>query len=99
VYLVSAPKRATRMSRFPGAFAAAFILVVTSMIYSQMITVSLRYEILYGSLASFVIVMIWLYTCSLILIMANVLNISISKIKEVRESERLLKTGVDGCAP
>jgi membrane protein len=93
VYLISAPKQATRMTRFPGAFAAAIILVVTSMVYSHLITVSIRYEILYGSLASFVILMVWLYTCSLVLIMANVLNISVSRLKEVKESERLLKAG------
>jgi len=93
VYLISAPKHSTRMSRLPGALAAAIILVATSMIYSRMITASIRYEVLYGSLASFIILMLWLYTCSLILIMANVLNISISKVKEVKNSERLPETG------
>jgi len=95
VYLISAPKHATRMSRFPGAFAAAIILVVTSVIYSQLITASIRYEVLYGSLASFIILMVWLYTCSLILIMANVINIAVSKLKEVKNSEGLLETGKD----
>ena len=87
VYIVSAPKHATRMSRLPGALAASIVLVATSMVYSRLITVSIRYEVLYGSLASFIILMVWLYTCSLILIMANVLNISISKLKEVKSSE------------
>ena len=99
VYLVSAPKQTKRMSRFPGALAAAIILVVTSMIYSRLITVSIRYEVLYGSLASFIILMMWLYTCALILIMANVLNISIGKAKEVKNSERLLKTRENGETP
>ena len=92
VYLISAPKQTTRMSRLPGAIAASIILVVSSMIYSELITVSIRYEMLYGSLASFIILMVWLYTCAFILIMANVFNISVSKIKEMKESERLLKT-------
>ena len=67
------------MSRLPGALTAAVILVVASMLFSRLITVSIRYEVLYGSLASFIILMVWLYTCSLILIMANVINISVSK--------------------
>ena len=96
VYLISAPKHATKMSRFPGAIVAAVILVVVSMFFSQLITASIRYEVLYGSLASFIILMVWLYTCSLILIMANVINISVSKLKEVKESEGLLETGKDG---
>jgi len=87
VYLISAPKNTTKMSRFPGAFAASVVLVVTSMIFSRLITASIRYEILYGSLASFIILMVWLYACSLILIMANVINISVSKLKEVKKTE------------
>ena len=96
VYLISAPKQTKHMSRLPGALAAAIILVATSMIYSQLITVSIRYEVLYGSLASFIILMVWLYTCAFILLMANVINISSSKTKEMKNPERLLKTGQDG---
>jgi len=93
VYSISSPKQTTRISRFPGAFAAAVILVITSMFFSQLITASIRYEVLYGSLASFIILMVWLYTCAFILIMANVINISVSKHNEVKDSERLLETG------
>jgi len=95
VYLISAPKDSSRMSRFPGALAAAFILVIASMLFSQLITASIRYEVLYGSIASFIILMVWLYTCSFILIMANVINISVSKSKEVKNPERLSETGQD----
>jgi len=93
VYLVSAPKHATKMSRLPGALAASVILLIASMVFSQLITASIRYEILYGSLASFIILMVWLYLCALILIMANVINISVSKLKEVKQSEGLSETG------
>jgi len=87
VYYISAPKQTTKLSRFPGALAAAFILVIASMLYSRLITASIRYEVLYGSLASFIIIMVWLYTCAVILIMANVINISVSKLKEVKGTE------------
>jgi len=93
VYLISAPKHATKMSRFPGALAAAIFLVITSMLFSRLITASIRYEVLYGSLASFIILMVWLYTCAFIMIMANVINISVGKIREVNSSERLSETG------
>ena len=93
IYFVSAPKRATKMSRFPGALAAAFILVIASMLFSRLISASIRYEVLYGSLASFIILMVWLYVCSLIFIMANVINISISKLKEVEKIEKLSESG------
>ena len=93
VYLISAPKHATRMSRLPGALTAAIVLLIASMLFSQLITFSIRYEVLYGSLASFVILMVWLYTCALILIMANVINISVSKLKEVKKVDKLLESG------
>jgi len=81
VYLISAPKETKRTQRLPGAFAASVVLVAASILYSRMISDSLRYTLLYGSLASFVILMIWLYTCGIILIMGNVFNISLHKQK------------------
>jgi membrane protein len=96
VYLISAPKHATRMSRLPGALTAAIVLLIASMLFSQLITFSIRYEVLYGSLASFVILMVWLYTCALILIMANVINISLSKLKEVKKTDKLPEAGKAG---
>jgi len=96
VYLISAPKQTTKLSRFPGAVVAAFILVIASMLFSQLITASIRYEVLYGSLASFIILMVWLYTCAFILIVANVINISVSKLKEVKKTGRLSEAKQDG---
>lgn len=81
VYLVSAPKKEKAIPRLPGALIATVILVVASILFSHLISLSLRYEVLYGSLASFVILLVWLYLCSIILIMGNVLNISLMKTR------------------
>ena len=81
LYFISAPKAIKRTHRLPGAFAAAFVLLAASLLYSRMITASIRYAILYGSLASFVILMIWLYTCGIILILGNVFNVSLHKVR------------------
>jgi len=86
MYMISAPKETKRTHRLPGAFAASVILVVASIIYSRMISVSLRYALLYGSLASFIILMIWLYTCSIIIIMGNVFNISLQKLRKTEKT-------------
>lgn len=83
MYLISAPKETKRTHRLPGAFAASVVLVVASIIYSRMISASLKYALLYGSLASFIILMVWLYTCSTILIMGNVFNISLQRNREL----------------
>lgn len=79
MYSISAPRETKRTHRFPGALLASVVLVVASILYSRMISESLRYTLLYGSLASFIILLIWLYTCSVILILGNVLNISLKK--------------------
>jgi len=93
VYMISAPKNTKRMSRLPGALTAAIIIVAASMLFSQLITASIRYELLYGSLASFIILMLWLYLCSMILIMANVINIAISNFNEVKKSDKFFEAG------
>jgi len=79
IYIISAPKETKRTHRLPGALVASIVLVVASVIYSRLISASIKYAILYGSLASFIILMIWLYTCAIILIMGNVFNISLQK--------------------
>jgi len=88
MYIISAPRETKKTHRLPGALAAAVVLVVTSMIYSRMISASIRHAILYGSLASFIILMIWLYTCGIILIMGNVLNISLRGMYEKFKTDK-----------
>ena len=94
VYIVSAPKETKRTHRLPGAFCATVVLVIASAVYSRLITASIRYALLYGSLASFIIIMIWLYTCGIILIMGNVFNVSLRKTaNEMRnENAEIIKT-------
>jgi membrane protein len=74
---MSAPRETKRTQRLPGALVASVVLVAVSAIYSRMISASIKYALIYGSLASFIIIMIWLYTCGIILIMGNVFNISL----------------------
>jgi membrane protein len=81
MYIISAPKETKRTHRLPGALVASVVLVAASILYSRMISASLKYTLLYGSLASFIILMICLYTCAIILIMGNVFNISLQKNK------------------
>ena len=81
VYIISAPKEGKKILRLPGAVIASIVLVIASTIFSRMITASIRYALLYGSLASFIIMMIWLYVCGIILIMGNVFNVSLHKTR------------------
>ena len=74
IYRFTAPKkRANRF--FPGAIAASIALVAVSMVFSGFISLSVRYPLVYGSLASIIIMMTWLYICGNILIMGNAFNV------------------------
>jgi len=75
LYRLSAPREAPRKPRLFGAATASVTLVGFSMIFSSFIGLSSKYPVVYGSLASLMILMAWLYTCGTILIMGNVLNI------------------------
>jgi YihY family inner membrane protein len=83
MYCFSAPKGDRHRIRLIGATAASVATVIVSVIFSKMISASVKYTVVYGSLASFVILMTWLYMLSLIVIMGNVLNIAIVRSKDL----------------
>ncbi len=74
IYRVSAPRGEPRPPVFTGAILASVMLVAASMIFSNFIDMSTRYSLVYGSLASVIILMIWLYLCGNILILGNLFN-------------------------
>lgn len=74
IYRITAPREMDK-NQLPGAALASVTLVLTSMVFSMFIGLSSRYPLVYGSLASIVILMLWLYICGIILIMGNALNV------------------------
>lgn len=79
IYVISAPRQKPRMHKTVGALLASVLLVAASIVFSWFINMSVNYTLVYGSLASIIILMIWLYTCGIILIMGNVINIVIHR--------------------
>ena len=57
-----------------GGVLASVSLVACSMVFSWFLGVSSRYSLLYGSLASVIILMVWLYLCGNILLLGSVFN-------------------------
>ncbi|MCD7887901.1 MAG: YihY/virulence factor BrkB family protein [Clostridiales bacterium] len=57
-----------------GAALTALLLTLSSHLFSTFISLSSRYSVVYGSLASVIILMIWLYLCGNIVILGNVFN-------------------------
>ena len=84
VYRLSAPRRRPAEQRVIGAVAAALALVAASVFFSWTISMSSRYPLIYGSLASLIILMIWLFICGNILIMGNALNVVLNRYMAVR---------------
>ena len=82
IYRLTAPKR-NREQLLPGAMAATAALVVTSILFSWFIGMSARNPLVYGSLASVIILMLWIYACGIILITGNILNYAL-----IQETER-----------
>ncbi len=78
-YVVTNPKSARGTGKGTGAFCAAAALVIVSALFSWGIGNSSRYDVVYGSIASVIILMIWFYICSLIIITGNALNAVIAK--------------------
>lgn len=75
IYRITAPKDQKKVRRLPGALIASVLLVAVSAVFSRLVTESANYPIVYGSLASFIILLLWVYLCSLIVILGNVFNI------------------------
>ena len=84
LYIFTAPKQG-KIRRLPGAILAAVALVAGSMIFSLFMAASVRYPLIYGSLASFILLMVWGYLCGNILILGNVFNFTLNRKKEPEE--------------
>lgn len=74
LYRITAPWGNKRPPVIKGAMIIALLLVGASSLFSTFISLSTRYSTVYGSLASVIILMLWLYLCGNIVILGNVLN-------------------------
>ncbi|MBR7081601.1 MAG: YihY family inner membrane protein [Oscillospiraceae bacterium] len=79
IYEITSPREKRCIPRTSGAILAALLLVAVSIVFSYMIDMSTRYTLVYGSLASIIVLMVWFYICSVILIMGNAFNLIIYK--------------------
>ncbi|HJB69269.1 MAG TPA: YihY/virulence factor BrkB family protein [Candidatus Flavonifractor avistercoris] len=73
-YRMAAPRGEPRPPVLSGAFLAAGALVAATALFSWFIGLSARYSLVYGSLASVIILLVWLYLCGNILILGDVFN-------------------------
>lgn len=81
LYRFTAPLTRPRPPVMTGAFAASVALVLASLVFSAIMSGSTRYSLVYGSLASVIILLVWLYLCGNILILGSVVNYVIDRRK------------------
>lgn len=83
-YRICSPKKRNTVI-VPGAFGASFAIVAVSFAFSWFIGLSAKYPLIYGSLASVMIMLLWLYIFSNVLFLGNIINIALEKLNEAQE--------------
>lgn len=80
LYRFTVPPRHPRPPVAAGAAAASVALAVSSAVFGWMVGRSARYSLVYGSLASVVVLLVWLYLCGTVLILGVGVNCLIYKM-------------------
>ena len=67
----------------PGVLFSSITLVGVSILFSWFIGLSTRYSLIYGSLASIIIFMLWVYTACNIMIIGSIVNVIANQKKRM----------------
>ena len=62
-----------------GAAAGALSLLLVSMVFSHFLSESVKYPLLYGSIASVILMMLWLYLCGIVLFLGAAVNVALER--------------------
>jgi len=89
VYRLAAPRGKPKPPILTGGILAAVALVAASILFSWFIGLSSRYSLVYGSLASLIIMLVWLYLCGNILILGNIFNCVWYRHKKIKYLKRM----------
>lgn len=82
VLLYYVPKRnEDRYSVLPGAFFSCVAIVLISPLFSVVMGSSLKYSMVYGSLASLILLMLWIYMCCFLVCSGAVFNLALYGMK------------------
>ena len=74
IYDISIPRRAKYNIKV-GTFVTTALLVGVSLAFASYIDMFSNYPVVYGSLASIVLLMLWLYLCCFSMLLGAVLNV------------------------
>ena len=80
------PKRSSDgYSTFVGAFISTVAMLAVSMAFSFVISRSSNYPLVYGSLASIILLMLWLYSCCTVIYCGAAINIALRDVSTVKK--------------
>ena len=80
VYRTGTPRgEVRRVVVLLSSLVASLAIVAASVLFSWFIGISSRYALVYGSLASLIILLVWLYLCSNILLLGTVMGRVVSR--------------------
>ena len=82
LYKKSHPKGYPVKMVWKGALASSVGVIFISRLFSLFISLSTRYSLVYGSLSSVILLMVWLFVCSNVILCGNVLNHGFAKLRE-----------------
>lgn len=71
---LAVPKGTPHVPLLIGSAVSSCALVGASVLFSWFISMSTRYSLVYGSLVSIVVMMVWLYLCGNILLAGNIIS-------------------------
>jgi len=83
LYRFASPLSHPRPPVIPGSLVAAVALTISSMVFSYFMENSTKYSLVYGSLTSVIILLVWLYLCGNILIVGSLVNCAIYRRKHL----------------
>ena len=85
IYKFMPKHKVTFRSQIPGAIFSAFGLNLISFVFSRYLDIFRGFSIMYGSLTTIVLVMMWIYACIYTLFIGAEINKNLTKIKEEKK--------------
>lgn len=80
-------RREDNYKTYPGALISTVGLEIVSVFFSLIISKSVKYQVVYGWLGSVIVLMFWLYSCTLVIFCGAAANVAIRNIREKNQPE------------
>lgn len=82
----SSKRNCDEYSTLPGTIFTTVVLVGFTLMFSAFINRSVKYPLVYGSLASLILLMLWLYSCCIVIYCGAAVNIALRDTKHEPEA-------------